>query len=85
MNEADPTMSDSETDHTDGEAGAPVQRRGPDLLTLAVGLGALGISVSALLGGLIWLPGVDARWVLAAVAMLVGLALVIGSIRPRRS
>ncbi|MGH3990834.1 MAG: hypothetical protein ACRDSN_00040 [Pseudonocardiaceae bacterium] len=78
-------MTDTEPDHTDGEAGAPAPRRGPDLLTLAAGLGALGISVSALLGGFGWLPGVDARWVLAAVAILVGLVLVIGSIRPRRS
>ncbi len=78
-------MTDSETDHTDAEAGAPVRRRGPDLLTLAAGLGALGISVGALLGGFVWLPGADARWVLAAVAILIGLVLVIGSIRPRRS
>lgn len=85
MNETDLTMTDPEPDHTHGEAGAPVRRRGPDLLTLAAGLGALGISVGALLGGIGWLPGVDARWVLAAVAILVGLVLVIGSIRPARS
>lgn len=83
MNEADLTMTDSEADHTDGEASAPVRRRGPDLLTLTAGLGALAISVGALLGGIGWLPGVDARWVLAAVAILVGLVLVIGSVRPR--
>jgi len=78
-------MSDSEPDNTDGAAGAPVRRHGPDLLTLAAGLAALSISVAALLGGFGWLPGVDARWVLATVAILVGLILVIGSIRPRRS
>lgn len=83
-NEADLTMADSGPDHTDDEAGTPTRRRGPDLLTLVIGLGALGISGSALLGGIPWLPAVDARWVLAAVAMLVGLALVIGSLRPAR-
>ncbi len=77
-------MTDSEASHTDAETGAPVRRRGPELLTLALGLGALGVSVSALLGGIMWLPGVDARWVLAAVAILIGLVLVIGTIRPRR-
>lgn len=85
MNETDLTMSDSEPDPTDDDAGAPVRRRGPDPLTLAAGLGALAISAGALLGGIGWVPGMDARWVLAAVAILVGLALVIGSIRPRRS
>lgn len=77
-------MSDVEPDPTDGAAPAPARRRGPDLLTLAAGLGALGISISALLGGMGWLPGVDARWVLATVAILVGLVLVLGSIHPRR-
>lgn len=77
-------MSDFEPDRIGGEAGVPARGRGPDLLTLAAGLAALGISLSALLGGIGWLPGVDARWVLAAVAILVGLVLVIGSIRPRR-
>lgn len=78
-------MSDFDPDHADSRADTPARRRGPDLLALTVGLAALGISVSALLGGVGWLPGVDARWVLAAVAVLVGLALVIGSIKPRRS
>ncbi|MGH4023226.1 MAG: hypothetical protein ACRDRV_01435 [Pseudonocardiaceae bacterium] len=63
---------------------AIARRRGPDLLTLAVGLAALAVSLSAQLGGTGWLPGVDIQWVLAAVAILVGLALVIGSVRPRR-
>lgn len=78
-------MAESEPAHTDGQADPPARRRVPDLVTLAVGLVALAVSLSALLGGLGWLPGVDVRWVLAAVAILVGLILVIGSIRPRRS
>lgn len=63
----------------------PSRRRGPDLLTLVAGLGALGVAAAALLGGFAWLPGLDVRWVLATVAMIVGLLLVLGSIRPRRS
>jgi hypothetical protein len=77
-------MAYPEPNHADGEACAPARRRGPDLLTLAAGLGALGVASTALFGGLAWLPGVDLRWVLAAVAMLVGLLLVIGSVRPQR-
>jgi hypothetical protein len=58
------------------------ERRGPDLLTLIVGLGALGIAVASLLGGMAWLPSIDGRWVLAMLALIVGLLLVIGSLRP---
>lgn len=78
-------------DHTPEPASEPdgcdttVARRGPDLLALAAGLAALGISTSALLGWSGWLPGIDGRWVLAAIAVVVGLVLVIGSIRPRRN
>lgn len=84
MSGTDPAMADQEPHRTD-ETAALAPRRGPDLLTLAVGLGALGVASSALLGGVGWLPEVDARWVLAALALVVGLTLVIGSIRhPRR-
>lgn len=64
------------------ETDAPTPWRGPDLLTLLVGLGALGVSGAALLGGIAWLPDVDGRWVLATLALIVGLLLVIGSLRP---
>ena len=84
MSGTDPTMADPEPHHTH-ETNALTPRRGPDLLTLAVGLGALGVAGTALLGGVAWLPEVDARWVLAGVALVVGLMLVIGSVRhPRR-
>lgn len=69
----------------ESESGAVTPRRGPDLFTLAVGLATLAVALSVLLGGTGWLPEIDLRWVLAGVAILVGLALVIGSIRPRRS
>ncbi|HEU0087284.1 MAG TPA: hypothetical protein VFQ77_06505 [Pseudonocardiaceae bacterium] len=55
-----------------------------DVLALAAGLGALGVAGYTLLGGVGWLPGLDARWVLAILAILVGLLLVISSLRPRR-
>ena len=84
MSETDLTMADPGPHRTD-ETAALTPRSGPDLLTLAVGLGALGVAGIALLGDVAWLPKVDGRWVLAAVALIVGLSLVIGSIRsPRR-
>lgn len=77
-------MAELEPHRTD-ETAALTPRRGPDLLALAAGLGALGVSGTVLLGGIPWLPEIDVRWVLAAVALVVGLLLVIGSIRhPRR-
>jgi hypothetical protein len=90
MNETDPTIAHPRSQpasHETGEAGAAgalIPRRGPDLLTLLAGLGALGIAGTALLGGNAWLPEVDGRWVLAALALIVGLLLVIGSLRPPR-
>ncbi|MGH3753482.1 MAG: hypothetical protein ACRDRP_12435 [Pseudonocardiaceae bacterium] len=84
MSGTDPTMAYPAPHRADGP-GAVAPRRGPDLLTLAVGLGALGVSGTVLLGGIAWLPGLDVRWVLAAMALIVGLLLVVGSIRkPRR-
>jgi hypothetical protein len=65
--------------------GAPARWRGPDLITLAAGLGALAVAGSTLLGRVGWLPGMDLRWVVAAAAILIGLLLVIGGVHPRRS
>ena len=82
MTGTDPTMPPAHgTDQTTG----PPSRRGPDLLTLVVGLGALGIAVATLLGGIAWLPDVDGRWVLAVLALIVGSLLVIGSLRPHKT
>jgi hypothetical protein len=78
MTETDPTMPEDQTSTVDS-------RRGPDLLTLVVGLGALGIAVATLLGGIAWLPEVDGRWVLAVLALIVGSLLVIGSLRPQKT
>jgi hypothetical protein len=87
MNETDPTMTTPGADpapHPVEETGAQASRRGPDLLTLLTGLGALGIAGPALLGGISWLPPLDSRWALAALALIVGLLLVITSLRPPR-
>jgi hypothetical protein len=86
MNEATSPETNPQTDpgpRHDDEAPALAPRRGPDLLTLVAGVGSLGIAATALLGGVAWLPDVDGRWVLAALALLVGLLLVIGSLRPQ--
>jgi hypothetical protein len=48
------------------------------------GLGTLGIAAATLLGGIAWFPDLDSRWVLAILALIVGLLLVIGSLRPQR-
>jgi hypothetical protein len=68
--------------HGTDQTGTLDSRRGPDLLTLVVGLGAVGVAAAALLGGIAWLPDIDGRWVLAVLALIVGSLLVIGSLRP---
>jgi hypothetical protein len=83
MNETEPTMPNPGPSHLD-ETAAPAPHRGPDLLPLIAGLGALGISAATLLGGIAWLPDIDSRWVLAALALIIGLLLVIGSLRPQK-
>lgn len=69
--------------HTD-ETSEPTAPGGPDLLTMVAGLGALGIAATTLIGGITWFPDLDGRWLLAALALIVGLLLVIGSLRPQR-
>lgn len=57
------------------------RRRRPQALTLVTGLLALVLSVFAFVGEL---PPVDVRWVFAGGAAVLGLALLIGSVRGRR-
>lgn len=58
-------------------------RRGLDPLTLLFGIGALLVSGIALTNGSGLLPGVDPRWLLAGGAILVGLLLLVGTLRRR--
>ncbi|WP_300017282.1 hypothetical protein [Pseudonocardia sp.] len=60
----------------------PVIRRRPDLVTLVTGVLALLMSVAAFVD---WLPAIDVRWVLAAGAALLGLTLLVSSLRGRRT
>jgi hypothetical protein len=62
----------------------PARRRGPDPLALLVGLATLAMAVFAFVGELPDLSGFDPRWLLAGGAALVGLVLLIGSLRGRR-
>jgi len=59
------------------------RRRGSDPLALLVGLATLAMAVFAFVGELPDLSGVDPRWLLAGGAALVGLVLLVGSLRGR--
>ena len=59
------------------------RRRGPDVLTLFVGLATLVMAVFAFVGELPDLSGLDPRWLLASGAALVGLVLLVNSLRSR--
>ena len=68
---------------TDG-SGRPSRRRGPDPLALLVGLATLAMAVFAFTGALPDLSFVDPRWLLAGGAAVVGLVLLVGSLRGRQ-
>ncbi len=57
------------------------RRRGPDPLTLLVGLATLAMAVFAFVGDLPDLSGFDPRWLLAGGAAVVGLMLLVGNLR----
>lgn len=59
------------------------RRRGPDPLTLLVGLATLAMAVFAFIGDLPDLSGFDPRWLLAGGAAVVGLVLLVGNLRNR--
>ena len=59
------------------------RRRGPDPLTLLVGLATLAMAVFAFVGDLPDLSGFDPRWLLAGGAAAVGLVLLVGNLRGR--
>jgi hypothetical protein len=56
-------------------------RRGIDPLTLIVGLGALFAAAVGLSEDTSWVSAIDPRWLLAAGAVLVGVLLLVGTLR----
>ncbi len=60
-----------------------VTRRGPDPVALLVGLLTLGMAATAFVGVVPDLSGLDPRWILAGGAAVVGLVLLVGSLRRR--
>jgi hypothetical protein len=56
-------------------------RRGIDPLTLIVGLGALFAAAVGLSKDTSWVSAIDPRWLLAAGAVLVGVLLLVGTLR----
>lgn len=61
-----------------------VRRRGPDVLTLLAGIATLLVSAFVLTDGALWIPSLDPRWLLAGGALVVGLFLLMLSVRGRR-
>jgi len=68
---------------TDDRTPPAARRRGPDPLTLLVGLATLAMAVFAFVGDLPDLSGFDPRWLLAGGAAVVGLMLLVGNLRSR--
>lgn len=60
------------------------RRRGPDPVALVFGLLTLAMAVSGFVGQVPDLSGFDARWLLAAGAVVFGVMLLVGSLRGRR-
>ena len=84
----DPTTEETQTVTTantpaDVDTAPDAQRRGPDPLTLLVGLATLAMAVFAFVGELPDLSFVDPRWLLAGGAAAVGLVLLVGNLRRR--
>lgn len=68
-----------------GEHGEPAdRRRRPDGVLLVLGLLTLAMAVAAFVGTVPDLSGLDARWLLAAGAALVGALLLVSSLRGRQ-
>jgi hypothetical protein len=85
-----PDTIHTDTIHTDttdvittDDRAPSARRRGPDPLTLLVGLATLAMAVFAFVGDLPDLSGFDPRWLLAGGAAVVGLMLLVGNLRSR--
>jgi hypothetical protein len=60
------------------------KRRFPDPVNLVAGLLTLWVAVYALSDGRLGFTGLDPRWVIAGIALLVGVLLLGASLRPGR-
>jgi hypothetical protein len=70
--------------NSDRDTERDVRRRGPDLLTLLAGIATLLVSSYVLTDGEIWIPSLDPRWLLAGGALLVGVFMLVASVRGRK-
>ena len=79
---ADPTGSAGPTG-TDvaGGGSRATRRRLPDPLALVVGVLSLGVAGFAFVGQTPAFAGFDPRWLLAGAAVLLGILLLVGSLR----
>ncbi|HEX3649433.1 MAG TPA: hypothetical protein VHV49_13475 [Pseudonocardiaceae bacterium] len=66
------------------ELEAEQKRRFPDPVNLVAGLLTLWVAVYALSDGRLGFTGLDPRWVIAGIALLVGVLLLGASLRPGR-
>jgi len=57
------------------------ERRRPDLFTMLAGIATLLVSAYVLTDGALWMPDLDPRWLLAGGALVVGLFMLLGSMR----
>jgi hypothetical protein len=80
---AEPTSkpNSTEIDQTQPDAAVERRRRGPDVLTLLMGLICLISAVMTLAGWMPAMPMFDPRWLLAGGAILVGVLLLVASLR----
>lgn len=56
----------------------------PELSTLLIGIAALAVAAMALLDATPLAPSLDPRWVLAGGAVLIGIVLLVATMRPLR-
>jgi hypothetical protein len=73
-------MSQPKKMHKNGAA-----RRGIDPLTFVLGVGALFVAAVGLSDDTSWVLAMDPRWLLAGGAVLIGVLLLIGTLRNPRN
>jgi hypothetical protein len=78
-------VADTWNEQPTGTTAPAARRRGPDVLMIVVGVLALGMSSAAFVGEVPSLAGLDPRWLLAAGATVIGLLLLVGSLRGRNA